>query len=167
MRVVEAPEPYEPAPGDGPSVFLAGGITGCPDWQATAIARFTGTSLVVFNPRRTAFDVARGDTAVQQIAWEYERLSGADLTLFWFPAGAALQPIALYELGFAAAGARAGTRRIVVGAEDGYPRRLDVVEQLRHALPAVTVHPDLDATLEAAFAAVSWPPPQRGGAAAG
>ncbi|SPL89178.1 unnamed protein product [[Actinomadura] parvosata subsp. kistnae] len=32
----EAPDPYEPAPGDPPAVFLAGGITGVADWQRAA-----------------------------------------------------------------------------------------------------------------------------------
>lgn len=35
LSYTEAPTPYN---GRGPSVFLAGGITGCPDWQAVARA---------------------------------------------------------------------------------------------------------------------------------
>ena len=31
VRYVQAPQPYE---GPGPVLFLAGAITGCPDWQA-------------------------------------------------------------------------------------------------------------------------------------
>ena len=41
MRYVEAPEPYTPRPGDSPAIFLAGGITGCPDWQRATYAAAT------------------------------------------------------------------------------------------------------------------------------
>ncbi|MFC4950570.1 nucleoside 2-deoxyribosyltransferase domain-containing protein [Pseudonocardia sp. GCM10023141] len=153
MRCVEAPQRYERLPGDGPSIFLAGGITGCPDWQSEALTRLAGTPLVLFNPRRAAFDVGRGDNAVQQIAWEYEHLTAADVTLFWFPRcdpRETVQPIALYELGMAVAAARAGTRRFAVGTDPDYPRRLDVEEQLRHALPGWPVHHTLHATVDAA-----------------
>ncbi|CED92441.1 hypothetical protein [Actinomyces succiniciruminis] len=38
-----------------PQIFLAGGITGCPDWQADAIQMLTELgpdNLVIANPRR-------------------------------------------------------------------------------------------------------------------
>ncbi|CAM5588581.1 hypothetical protein SAVIM338S_05170 [Streptomyces avidinii] len=50
MRYVEAPAEYRPAPGDAPSVFLAGGITHCPRWQPEAAAELA--RFVVLNPRR-------------------------------------------------------------------------------------------------------------------
>ncbi|MGW6686075.1 nucleoside 2-deoxyribosyltransferase domain-containing protein [Streptomyces sp. NPDC054961] len=150
MRYVEAPTEYRPAPGDAPSVFLAGGITHCPPWQpraAAALARF-----VVLNPRRADFDVSDPSQTDVQIAWEYAHLRRADVTLFWFPAcDAALtvQPITLYELGFAAA---VPSRRLAVGADPGYPRRGDVVTQLALARPDLRVHRTLPGTLSEARA---------------
>jgi hypothetical protein len=52
MIYIEAPNSYQPASGDGPSVFLAGGITGCPDWQRDARALLDAAPVVVLNPRR-------------------------------------------------------------------------------------------------------------------
>ncbi|MBT2451656.1 nucleoside 2-deoxyribosyltransferase domain-containing protein [Streptomyces sp. ISL-43] len=148
MRYVEAPAVHRPAPGDPPSVFLAGGITHCPPWQAAAARALA--DFVVLNPRRTDFDVSDPSQTDIQIAWEYRHLGLADVTLFWFPACDAsltVQPITLYELG--AAAATAG-RRLVVGADPGYPRAADVRTQLRLARPDLTVHPTLSATLAAA-----------------
>ncbi|KUN29236.1 hypothetical protein AQJ23_00100 [Streptomyces antibioticus] len=66
----------------------------------------------------------------------------------------AVQPVVRFELG--APSAR-GTR-LAVGADLDYPRRLDVVEQLRHARPDVTVHDSLQATVRAAVELLPVPP---------
>lgn len=103
---VEAPAPI---PARGRCVFLAGGITGCPDWQAEAAAALGDLNVVLLNPRREATPW-RGDAA-EQIGWEYHGPRRADLVLFWFPASRSVQPISLYELGVHAA----GRKPIVVG----------------------------------------------------
>ena len=142
MRYVEAPERLRRRrPGDGPVVFLAGGITDCPDWQAEARKLLDDTDLVVCNPRRPKFDVTDPNAARDQIAWEVEHLRAADLILFWFPAsGAVAQPIALFELGMAL-----GQRReLAVGTDPNYCRRYDVTQQCRHVAPGLTVHARLD-----------------------
>ncbi|MFB8183203.1 nucleoside 2-deoxyribosyltransferase domain-containing protein [Streptomyces sp. NPDC055966] len=90
-----------------------------------------------------------------RLGWEYEHLRIVDVILFWFCSGA-VQPIALYELG---AHAARGTR-LAVGVHPQYPRRLDVVEQLRHVRPDVTVHESLQATLRAAVALLPAAPPR-------
>ncbi|WP_165956158.1 nucleoside 2-deoxyribosyltransferase domain-containing protein [Streptomyces hainanensis] len=149
---VEAPRYHEPRPDDPPSVFLAGGISHCPDWQREAAQALR--DLTVFNPRRAGFDV-RDPTATEvQIAWEFHHLRAADVTLFWFPAcdpAVTVQPITLYELGAAAA---TPGRRIAVGADPGYPRAADVRIQLGHVRPGSTVHDTLAATVAAARRAV-------------
>ena len=142
MRYVEIPERLRfRRPGDGLVVFLAGGITGCPDWQAEARELLDDTDLVVCNPRRPEFDVTDPNAARDQIAWEVEHLRAADLILFWFPAsGAVAQPIALFELGMAL-----GQRReLAVGTDPNYCRRYDVTQQCRHAAPGLTVWTRLD-----------------------
>jgi hypothetical protein len=155
LRYIEAPAPYE---GKAPAVFLAGGITGCPDWQRRAVLQLDaiGSPAVVINPRRAVFPVGEAAATREQTTWEYEHLRIADVILFWFCAEA-VQPIALYELG---AHAARGTR-LAVGAHPDYPRLLDVVEQLRLARPDVTVHESLQATVRAAAALLPATPTTR------
>ena len=111
-------------------VFLAGGITGCPDWQAEARALLDDTELVVCNPRHPVFDVTDPNAARDQIEWEVEHIREADMMLFWFPAsGGVTQPIVLFELGMALGRGR----ELAVGTDLDYCRRYDVVQQCRHA----------------------------------
>lgn len=140
---VEAPGPL---PGSGRVVFLAGGITGCPDWQSEAAAALAGLDVIIANPRRPG--AMAEDDAAGQIAWEFAALQRAEVIVFWFPGSDSVQPVTLYELGFHAA----GRKRIAVGADPGYRRRLDVVQQLSHARPGLRVRSTLPATLDAARA---------------
>lgn len=132
MTYVEAPDEYV---GEKPAVFLAGGITDCPDWQAEAADRLKDDRWVVLNPRRTEFPIHDPSAAVGQIDWEYRHLDRADVVLFWFAGGPSVQPIALYELGRHAATNAA----VVVGADPKYLRRVDVLLQLQHARPDIAV----------------------------
>ncbi len=147
-RYVEAPEEYA---GDRPSIFLAGGITGCPDWQADAARMLAGVPVAVLNPRRPHFDISDPTATEKQIRWEYTHLHRAAVVLFWFPAGPSPQPIALYELGAMAA----TDRRIAVGADPDYVRRADVRIQLELSRPEVVVRSDLAGTVAAAIAALA------------
>lgn len=149
-RYVQSPDRSADAAGE-PALFLAGGITDCPDWQTRAALQLcaAGVPTTVFNPRQADFPEGNPAADRQQIAWEYEHLARADVILFWFCAES-IQPIALYELG--AHAARGAT--IVVGAHPDYARRLDVVEQLQHARPDLEVHDCLTATVRGAAAAL-------------
>lgn len=100
----------------------------------------------------TTFDDAANR---QQVHWEYEHLRGADIVLFWFPQDA-VQPIALYELGTVAAGAKP----MVVGADATYPRKRDVIFQLALARPEVHVLDSLDLTVGRAVALLDDDPAQ-------
>jgi hypothetical protein len=152
MNYIEAPNEWD---GQGPSVFLAGGITGCPDWQATARDLFhrLAPGIVVVNPRRANFQV--GDpTAGMQIAWEHENLHRVTATLFWFPVCdpvVTVQPIALFELGAALDNL---SRRVAVGADPDYPRQVDVVTQAELARPGMQVNTTLARTVWTAIEAV-------------
>lgn len=134
MQYLEAPDdakarwPY--------SFFLAGGITDCPNWQRYATKFFDGLPVTIFNPRRACWSSAID--AVQQIAWEHQRLREARVILFWFPAES-LCPIALYELG-----AWAMTDKpLLVGTDPRYLRRHDIQIQLALARPDVTITDNL------------------------
>ncbi len=59
-------------------VFLAGGITNCPDWQSVVckyLMPFDGT--IIYNPRRVIWtpDIS----SEEQIVWEYRHLESADV----------------------------------------------------------------------------------------
>lgn len=80
-------------------LFLAGGITNCPDWQVDAIEMLDdGSDIVVANPRRDRLLDYEGEDAAYQIRWEYEFLRRARMILFWFPKESVC-PITLFELG--------------------------------------------------------------------
>lgn len=134
-RYVEAPEEYD---GPGPSLFLAGGITGTFDWQADVSGRLADLPLVLLNPRRRNFPIDDPTAAEGQIGWEFRHLRRATAVLFWFPPET-LCPIALFELG-----GRVQVREqpLFVGTHPGYQRRLDVEVQLRLARPEVRLASD-------------------------
>ncbi|MFI7701071.1 nucleoside 2-deoxyribosyltransferase domain-containing protein [Nonomuraea sp. NPDC049480] len=143
----EAPDPYEPAAGDPPAVFLAGGITGVEDWQRRAAAELGRLGAIVLNPRRRRFPIDDPAQAPAQIAWEHHHLHLPEvLTMFWFPPGDSDQPIALLELGAALDNP---ARRLTIGADPGYRRVEDVRWQARLARPGEVVHTTLDGTLSA------------------
>lgn len=136
-------EPPDEYADDIESLFLAGGITGCPDWQQYACRQLEGSSIVLLNPRRKNFPMNDPSAALAQIKWEHKHLRKATAISFWFPAEA-IQPIALYELG-----AWSMTDKpMVVGAHPDYPRLQDVVVQTKLARPEVPVVASLDALVE-------------------
>lgn len=142
MTYVEAPTEFG---GGMPSVFLAGGITDCADWQAEAREHLERLDVAVLNPRRANFPIHDPSAAQRQIDWEYRHLRFADIILFWFAGGPSIQPIALYELG---AHATSG-KPIAVGCDPTYLRRADVLYQLALVRPELTVFDSLADTCEA------------------
>ena len=146
-QAAEYTEAPHPSPGIRPGVFLAGGISGCPNWHAEATVLLPtlvpGLPIAIYNPNRASFPIDDPNAASEQIQWEFDHLQTAKVILFWFPAsGDVPQPIALYELGrYAALG-----RAIAVGADPQYIRRDDVVIQLALGRPELRVHDSLDAT---------------------
>lgn len=143
MTYIEAPTEFR---GGMPSVFLAGGITDCVDWQADARNRLDGPNRAILNPRRANFPIHDPSAAQQQIDWEYRHLQLAQVVLFWFAGGPSVQPIALYELG---AHAIAG-KPLAVGCDASYLRRSDVFYQLGHVRPGLTIFDSLAETCQAA-----------------
>lgn len=122
-----------------PSVFLAGGITDCPDWQAEVRHWLAGLPVAVLNPRREDFPIGDPSASEEQISWEFDALMRASIVMFWFPKSPSLQPIALYELGRYAA----LRKPIIVGRDPDYLRAQDVDIQMRLARPEIQVHSSL------------------------
>jgi hypothetical protein len=138
---VEAPNSFHDAP--HPLVFFAGGITGCPDWQAALCDRLQsgGVPGTILNPRRADFPIHDPTAAEQQIAWEFGALRQADVISFWF-CKETLNPIVLLELGAALervnwqrSSTDEASQQLVIGVEPGYARAQDVQIQSRLALP--------------------------------
>lgn len=110
------------------SLFLAGGITGCPDWQQKMLELVVPqvpSSVEIYNPRRADFDTSNPAMSNQQITWEYWLLRRARHILFWFPAETVC-PITLFELG---AAMERRTHHLYIGCHPDYPRRYDVEMQ--------------------------------------
>ena len=129
MKYVEAPERYYTGE---VGLFLAGGITNCPDWQQEMRELLKDLDIVIFNPRRKDFPIGDPDAAFDQIKWEFEFLNRADMILFWFSRGS-LNPIVLFEYGKWLMNTRNKTnyKPIFVGIDLEYERKQDVELQTR------------------------------------
>jgi hypothetical protein len=133
MKYIESPTTYQ-YQFQYSSLYLAGGITGCPDWQQEIVHLLAKTNLVLLNPRRKQFPIDDPTTAESQIRWEYNHLRVADEILFWFPYET-LCPIALYELG-----AWSMTDvPMYVGVHPDYQRRLDIELQTKLTRPDIKI----------------------------
>jgi len=134
MIFVEAPKEVK---AKGKKLFLAGGITNCPDWQAMLIESLKDEDLdlIVYNPRRANFPIDDPDASEEQIAWEYKHLKGADILVFWFSRGS-LNPIVLYELGM---WGNSSDRPLCICLDPEYERIQDVEIQTSLSRPDVDI----------------------------
>ncbi len=135
--------------GNGFRIFLAGGITNCPDWQTELIEKLKNsditTDLDIYNPRRKNFPIHDKNAFIEQISWEFEKLKIADMIIFWFSRGS-LNPIVLYELGMW--GNSRNYTQIIIGIDEGYERRQDVIIQTTLARPEVLIVNSLEKMVE-------------------
>lgn len=123
-------------------LFLAGGITNCPDWQSEMIKKLKHLrELVIFNPRRKNFDISNPGASEEQINWEFNYLMDADFILFWFATGS-IQPIALLELGkYALSNDHVP---VFIGCDPKYERKQDIEIQTKLARPEIQIVYTLD-----------------------
>jgi hypothetical protein len=137
IKVVTAPDynHYE-----GKSIFLAGGITSCPEWQNELVDMLRKMNLgkeqvVLYNPRRKNFPIHDPNASNEQITWEFRKLQSSDMIIFWFCRGS-INPIVLYELG------QWGNSRIspiAIGIDPLYERKQDVIIQTKLARPNIEI----------------------------
>lgn len=127
------------------SLFLAGGITNCRDWQNDVIKELVYDDVSIFNPRQEHFDISNKSASYEQIAWEYERLEQMDIFSMYFCNSDSDQPICMYELGRNIV--RMQNRfpvdwqeRIIIDVEDGYRRKSDVIIQMKLCAPSILVN---------------------------
>jgi hypothetical protein len=122
------------------SIFLAGGISGCGNWQNDMIKEFNDSTFTVVNPRR-AGTIDRKDMVVseEQIKWEFDYIRETSDVMFWFPSSSVC-PIALYELGatlermfwFVSKGGGMGRpQKVYIGCDPAYDRLVDVKIQVK------------------------------------
>jgi len=122
-------------------LFLAGGITNCPDWQSVMIEHLKDLSnITVYNPRRKNFPTENPLASEEQITWEYNHLKDADIILFWFSRGT-INPIVLYELG---KWGNSTDKTIFIGLDSEYERKQDVIIQTKLANPNIPILYSLD-----------------------
>ncbi len=133
MKYIQCPAEANPHHLE-PTLFLAGGISNCPDWQSELTAKLERTNWTVLNPRRKDFDAGDSSLAEVQIEWEFRHLRLASAIAFWFPPET-LCPITLYELGAWSM----TNKRLFVGVDPNYGRRLDVKIQTKLARPEVVI----------------------------
>jgi hypothetical protein len=146
------------------SVFLAGGISNCEDWQKHSADTLSQLEeLTVINPRRNNWDMDDNvKESAKQIAWEFKYIRKTTDIIFWFTDDT-VQPITLYELGAALQrnsehwddnlpfeddkGFVKG-QRIFLGADENYTRLMDVKIQANLIGYKWKIKNDLDELLE-------------------
>lgn len=146
MQIIQAPNlipvPIDP---DSPLLFLAGGISNCPDWQkelCDSLSQYEGECYII-NPRRVG-DLARtGEDAKIQIKWEIDMIHESSYFIFWFPEES-ICPITLFELGkitemLAGDNFIYGETQICVGIHPNYQRKMDLEIQLPAILPEIEI----------------------------
>lgn len=136
MVYVEAPNTTESIK---KSIFLAGGITGCSDWQSDLKDKIKDIDIIIYNPRRKNFPINDPKAAEAQITWEYQMLRKADAISFWF-GPETIQPIVLFELGSWVV----SDKPILVGVDPKYQRKQDVEIQTKLARPGLKIASSLD-----------------------
>lgn len=152
MRVIECPTMFQSAKTlEETPIFLAGGISNCPNWQKEMIARFKDMddNFVLLNPRRETFNVNNPGETAFQIEWEYYHLHEINprAVLFWFPHDT-LCPITLYELGMQMGRYSPTYTKIFIGCHPGYARKEDVEIQTHLAGFKGNVHDNFESLVD-------------------
>lgn len=159
MQIITAPDICV-IPKDHLCCFLAGGITGCHDWQKEVLEHIkelddivTLDRLTLFNPRRPFFNVLDKNASKEQIRWEFDAINRSNIFSMYFAASESVQPISLYELGrvagrYAEHFISIPPEYLIITIENGYKRAFDVIEQIelltgRSDLVEVVDYPDL------------------------
>lgn len=108
-------------------VFLAGGISGCEDWQSKLVSLLKDIdNLVLINPRRENFDKNLISTE-EQVTWEYQAIKKSPGIIFWFTPPT-LNPITLFEYGKCLVDSN---KNVIVGIHPEYSRKEDVIIQTK------------------------------------
>ncbi|MGV8151683.1 MAG: nucleoside 2-deoxyribosyltransferase domain-containing protein [Candidatus Nanoarchaeia archaeon] len=133
MKYIECPQIYERKDNDK-SIFLAGGITNCRDWQKDLTKLLENENITIINPRRKVWNINDPNAEHEQINWEYKHLKKARAVSFWF-AKETLCPITLYELGKISM----TNKKLFIGIDNEYKRKNDVIIQTSLIRPEIKI----------------------------
>jgi len=131
MRETKCPEEYN---GSEKSLFIAGGITNCPNWQNELIKMLDKQDITILNPRRAFYNENEEGIEQNQIKWEFEHLEKSNAVVFWFPKET-LCPITLYELGKMSM----VNKPLFIGVHPEYKRKNDIIIQTGLIRPEVSI----------------------------
>ncbi len=131
MRYIECPQNYY---GKDRSLFLAGGITNCQNWQSILVKLLKNENLVLLNPRRKKYPEDNPNIDEEQIIWEYKHLKLTSAVAFWFPSET-LCPITLYELGKMSI----TSKSLFIGVDPRYERINDIKIQTKLVRPKIEI----------------------------
>jgi hypothetical protein len=134
MKYIECPEEYSPSDEKEKSIFIAGGISNCSDWQMEFVKLLENEEIVLMNPRRKEYNFDNTNIEEEQISWEFNHLKKASGVSFWFPKET-LCPITLYELGKESM----KNKPLFIGIDPEYKRKKDVEIQTRLIRPDVKI----------------------------
>jgi len=135
MKVITAPEYYVPTR-EEITIFLAGGITDCENWQKEVIDYLKSLpeentdKLVIFNPRRDKWPKSSDTEEIRrQINWEADYIRHADIFSMYFTntEKSDLQ-FCFYVLGRYAGVYSRG--KDIISYQEGFKRALDVEFQM-------------------------------------
>jgi len=139
------------------TLFAAGGISGCPNWQSDYMKMLAETPLTVFNPRRehiptdtrgfrgVLHEVADGffgnrstkETCVerqQEATWEFQHIERSDGVSLWFPEDGPCV-VSLFELGTLLY----RSKSLFVGISPYYRMRKEIEIQIALAKPNIII----------------------------
>ena len=140
MKYIECPNQYIKKDKSELSLFVAGGITGCSNWQKEYVGLLRDENVVLLNPRREKFP-SKPTEAVnsEQITWEFDYLKNSDAVSFWFTQETVC-PITLYELGKQVM----IDRPVFVGVHPNYTRKEHLEIQLKLIRPEIEIAYNLE-----------------------
>ena len=126
--------PLIPAAGSGrPTVFLAGGMSWCEDWQAQMARDLRAEAGVLLSPR---INKPPYPDREMQAWWEIRGRRQCGATVFYFPdTPKSVQPVTWYEMG---ANCQSG-KPTAVYVDAGHRRRLDIEERIAVNQPAAYI----------------------------
>ena len=139
MKIIQAPEEYL-CPSDSIPCFMAGGLQKC-DWHTEffeELNKYSCMHLVIYNPKRTVFDMQDPAIEEQQITWEFKYLNAylkrPYIFSMYFDCSSSPQPICFYELGrYIALLQDSGWDSVVISCHPEFFRKRDVIIQTRLA----------------------------------
>jgi len=134
-------------------IFLAGGITGCRDWQKECIEQLDKIlynndehNVLIYNPRRDKWDMNDPSAGRRQIDWEFQNLERMDIfSMYFCTSDMSVGPICFYELGryicrMQMRFPNSWQKRIVISTDHGYSRTEDVYWQSRLAGDGIRIN---------------------------